>query len=200
MKKILSLALTFLMLLSFTACSEKETKKSDKVDLRYYAELGQIPEIPYKLGADCDKVEKELEAEYEKYLSTDPENSADHDHDHYAEDLYFEVSEVDDYVYIDNGGKNYFYKKSEKKDGISYIVTFGDAFGFKMGDFIYDIQSALPNVEFIEEEITEGSLIFDKFLSSGTTLTAKFNDVTIMFVFMEGELYATAMYKTDSWK
>lgn len=200
MKKILSLALTFLMLLSFTACSEKETKKSDKVDLRYYAELGQIPEIPYKLGADCDKVEKELEAEYEKYLSTDPENSADHDHDHYAEDLYFDVSEVDDYVYIDNGGKNYFYKKSEKKDGISYIVTFGDAFGFKMGDFIYDIQSALPNVEFIEEEITEGSLIFDKFLSSGTTLTAKFNDVTIMFVFMEGELYATAMYKTDSWK
>ena len=96
--------------------------------------------------------------------------------------------------------KYYLYKNAEKKEGISCIVTFGDAFGFKMGTFIYNLKTAMPSIEFKENEITDGSIFFADYLTSGTVLTAELQGVTVMFIFQENELYATAMYKTDSWK
>lgn len=200
MKKIVAILLSLVLLVSFTGCGGKKQKNNDKVDLQYYAKIGQIPEVEYKLSSKCDKVEKELSDKYEDYLSNDPENTPDHDHDHYEEDTFFEVEDKGDYVFINNGTRYYFYQKSEKKNGISCIVTFGDAFGFKMGSFIYDVKNAMTSVEFKEEAITEGKLFFDEYLSDGTVLSAEFQDVTVMFVFLEGELYATAMYKTNSWK
>ncbi len=200
MKKLLAALTCFILLFTFTACGGKKKSNNDAVDLQYYAKIGQIPEIPYKLGAKCEKVTSELQAEYDAFLANDPHNSADHDHDHYAEDTHFEIVDKGDYVFINGGNRFYFYKKDEKKNGISCIVTFGDAFGFKMGTFIYEIKNAMPSVEFKEEDITEGMLFFDENLSDGTVLYTEFNGVTVVFVFLEGELYATAMYKTDSWK
>lgn len=200
MKKIFALVLCVCLIFTFAACGEKSKKNDDAVDLQYYAKLGQIPEMSYKLGAKCDKVQAELQAEYDEFISEDPHNSSDHIDDHYAEEIYFNVADEGDYVLLDNGSKYYFYKKTEKKDGISCIVTFGDAFGFKMGTFIYEVKNAMSSIEFIEKEITDGSIFFADYLSSGTVLTTEIEDVTVMFVFQEGELYAAAMYKTNSWK
>ena len=48
--------------LSFSACGKKKGKTAEnKVDLEYYAELGQIPECPYKLGADPDEIKEKLQ-------------------------------------------------------------------------------------------------------------------------------------------
>ena len=105
-----------------------------------------------------------------------------------------------DYILLDNGSKYYLYKKSEEKKGISCIVTFGDAFGFKMGTFIYEVKNAMASIEFTETDITEGSIFFADYLSSGTALTTEIDEKTVVFIFQEGELYATAMYKTNSWK
>ena len=200
MKKLFAMLLTFALLVSFAGCGDKTKKNNDNVDLQYYAKIGQIPEVEYKLSAKCDKVEKELSDKYEEYLANDPENSPDHDHDHYAEDTYFEIVDEGDYIFINGGSRFYLYQKSEKKNGISCIVTFGDAFGFKMGTFIYEIKNAMPSIEFKEEAITEGKIFFDEYLSDGTVLTTEFDGVTVMFIFLDGELYATAMYKTASWK
>lgn len=200
MKKLLAALMCFVLLFSFAACGKGDKKANDAVDLQYYAKIGQIPEMPYKLGAKCDKVEDELQAEYDAFLSNDPHNSADHDHDHYAEEIYLSINDKGDYVFIDNGSKYYLYKNAEKKEGISCIVTFGDAFGFKMGTFIYNLKTAMPSIEFTENEITDGSIFFADYLTNGTVLTAELQDVTVMFIFQENELYATAMYKTDSWK
>lgn len=200
MKKLLAALTCIILIFTFTACGGKKKSNNDAVDLQYYAKIGQIPEMPYKLGAKCDKVTSELQAEYDAFLANDPHNSADHDHDHYAEEVYFNVSDKDGTVFLDNGSKYYYYKTAEKKNGISCIVTFGDAFGFKMGTFIYELKIAMPSIEFEEEEITEGSIFFADYLTSGTTLTAELDGVSIMFIFQESELYATAMYKTDSWK
>lgn len=200
MKKIFAFLLCLLLTLSFAACGEKSKKTNDKVDLDYYVGLGQIPEMPYKLGTKCDKVQSELQAEYDEFLSNDPHNSADHDHDHYQEEIYFNVSDEGDYVLLDNGSKYYLYKKAEEKKGVSCIVTFGDAFGFKMGTFIYEVKNAMASIEFTETDITEGSIFFADYLSSGTALTTEIEEKTVVFVFQEGELYATAMYNTNSWK
>ncbi len=200
MKKLLALSLCFVVIFAFASCGEKKAKSKDSVDLSYYANLGKIPEVSYKLGADCENVEKELQAEYDAFLATDPHNSPDHDHDHDVEEIYYNRSDEGDYIFLNNGSKYFLYKKDQAKKGISCIVTFGDAFGFKMGTFIVDVKKAMPNTKFVEEEITEGSVFFEEFLSSGTVLKTQVNGVTIMFVFQEGELYCTAMYKTNSWK
>ncbi len=200
MKKILALCLTFIVVFTFAACGGKGKKKTDSVDLSYYAKLGQIPEMEYKLGSNCEKLEKELQAKYDAFLANDPHDSADHDHDHYEEEIYYDKSDKGDYIFVNNGSKYYLYKEAEKKDGVSCIVTFGDAFGFKMGTFIYEVKNSMSSIEFVEEDITEGSIFFEDFLSTGTVLKAELDDVTVMFVFQEGELYCTAMYKTDSWK
>lgn len=200
MKKLFALLLCLCLVFSFTACGEKGKKNTDEVDLYYYTSLGQIPEMSYKLGSKCDKVQSELQAEYDAFLSDDSHEGDDHDHDHYAEEIYFNASDEGDYVLLDNGSKYYLYKKAEEKNGISCIVTFGDAFGFKMGTFIYDVKKALASIEFTESEITEGSIFFADYLFSGTALSTEIGERTVMFIFQEGELYATAMYKTNSWK
>ncbi len=200
MKKLFAILLCLSLVFSFTACGEKSKKNNDAVDLNYYTSLGQIPEIPYKLGAKCDKVQAELQAEFDEFLSNDSHNSADHNHDHYAEEIYFNVSDKGEFVLLDNGSKYYLYKKAEENKGISCIVTFGDAFGFKMGTFIYDVKNALKSIEFSETEITEGDIFFADYLISGTVLSTEIGERTVMFVFQDGELYATAMYKTNSWK
>ena len=56
------------------------------------------------------------------------------------------------------------------------------------------------HAQFKEEALTEGGLWFDEYLLECTTLTAEYDGVTIVFVFMNGELYSTAMYKTASWE
>lgn len=198
MKKIFVFLLCLGLVFSFTACGEKSKKNADKVDLHYYTSLGQIPEMPYKLGAKCDKVQSELQAEYDEFLADDSHEGDDHDHD--AEEIYFNASDEGDFILLDNGSKYYLYKKAEEKDGVSCIVTFGDAFGFKMGTFIYDVKKAMPSIEFTEIDITEGSVFFADYLSSGTALSTEIDEKTVMFIFQEGELYATALYKTNSWK
>ena len=60
MKKLFAVLLTFALLVSFAGCGGKTKKNNDNVDLQYYAKIGQIPEVEYKLSAKCDKVEKEL--------------------------------------------------------------------------------------------------------------------------------------------
>lgn len=200
MKKLIALSLCIISIFTFAACNEKIRTKNDVVDLEYYAKLGQIPEVKYRLGSDCDKVEKELQAEFDAFLADDRFNTDDDNHDHDTEEIYFDKSDKGDYIFINNGSKYYLYKEDEKKDGISCVVTFGEAFGFKMGTFVYDIKTSMASIEFVEEEITAGSIFFEDFLSTGSVLKVEINDTTVMFVFQEGELYCTAMYKTDSWK
>ena len=64
MKKLFAFLLVMTLALSFSACGKKKEKTAEnKVDLEYYAELGQMPECPYKLGADPDEIKEKLTAE-----------------------------------------------------------------------------------------------------------------------------------------
>ena len=197
MKKLLALSLCFMILFSFAACKEDEKKANDEIDLQYYVNLGQIPELEYKIGADCDEVNQKLSDEYEKYLSSAPHSTEDDDH--YAEDIYFNVLEKDGYVFLDQGTKGYYYKQSEKDKGISCLITYGDAFGIEMGTFIYDLKQKMQSIEFSEKEITVGDLFYADYMSEGTVLTAEFDNITVQFLFEDGSLYCTALYLTDTY-
>ncbi len=180
MKRIVALFLSVLFVFSLTACG-KDTKDDDKftVDLEYYAALGQIPECEYKLGDSPDEIKTALEA-------ASKEND---------ENIYY-FDEGDESSLIDNGIYNFYYKNEKADSGISYIVSYDTAFGFDIGTVSIEVSDAI-NAEYTEEEITEDNAFFVWGLENGKVYKYEFDDITVLFVFSDNALCATAIYNSD---
>ncbi len=198
MKKLLAFLLCFVLMFSFTACKGGSKKSNDEIDIEYYAKLGQIPEMKYKLGFDCEKAATELQTEYDEYLSGGGHDNADHDHDHYTEDIYFERKEENGYIVLDQGNKGFYCKASDGDNKIDALYTFDNAFGIETGSLAYDVKNKMASIEFVESEITDGSLFYADYLTEGTVLSAEFDDVTVQFAFQDSGLVCTAVFKTSA--
>lgn len=183
MKKLLCIALSFVILLSFAACkNEDKTSSESGIDLEYYADSGKIPECDYALGTDVEKVKQELS----DYAESEEG----------AESLY-DVIEGDENSYITNGNYNFYYKNDNEEDGISYIVSFGKAYGFETGEIILNVKEALSGIEYTEEEINDDNAFFLFVPIEGSVIKCEFEKNTIMFVFENNALCATAIYNND---
>ena len=197
MKKIICLIMCFCIALTFSACGKESPEKKDSIDLAYYAKLGQMPEAKFTLGSDPQTVIDDLSAINEQ-IAAEHEEDPNDDHGHDEAEFYFEVVEGDKNVLLDNGNINYYYSKDNKDKGISYIVNYDTAFGFSLGTVILEVKEALASVEFTEETLTEENAFFASYVSNGTLLKAEFPNSTVIFVFQENELFATAIYN-DNW-
>lgn len=193
MKKIISLILCLLLIFVFVGCGNKDKKSESDVDLEYYAKLGIIPEVEFTLGEDIEKVTDKLSA----LLEDEDEHSSDDSHD--QEEYRFEIVEGQNNVLLDNGTVGYYYNKANKNKGVSYIVNYDTSFGFEKGTVSVEIKDALKNYEFEEADVSEDNAFFATYISNGTVLETKIDDVVIMFVFQENELYATVMYDANNW-
>ena len=173
--------------LSFSACGKKKEKTAEnKVDLEYYAELGQMPECPYKLGADPDEIKEKLTAE---------DSSAEAAGEEYP----FAVTEGEKTVRIDHGDFVYYYEKANKDKGISYIIATSKGYGFGVGTSILEIKNALPELEYTEEDANDDNSFFLMGTMDGTVLKYTFKTRVISFFFSENELTAVTLYDTDNW-
>lgn len=197
MKKIICFLMCLCLCLSFTACGKDKDKKENSVDLEYYAKLGQMPEAKYTLGADPDTVMDELDGIANQEQAEHKEDPT-HSHGHDEAEFYFEMVEGEKNVMLDNGNVCYYYTKEKKSEGISCIVSYDTAFGFPLGTVILEVKDALAGTKLIEEELTEENAFFASFALDGTVLKAEFEEATILFVFQENELFATAIYN-DNW-
>ena len=183
MKKVLCILLSICLLMSFTACSKKEESSSkSNLDLEYYAKLGKIPECDYVLGEDVEKVRDELSdfAESEEG----------------AETLFDEV-EGDEVSYITNGNYNFYYKNEKEDEGISYIVSYGKAYEFETGELILNVKEALSGTKYTEEDINDENAFFLFVPIEGSVIKCEFEKNTVMFVFENNALCATAIYSND---
>ena len=138
MKKLFAFLLVMTLALSFSACGKKKDKAAEnKVDLEYYAGLGQMPECDYKLGADPDEMVEKLTA---------AESSAEAAGDEYP----FAVTEGEKTVRIDNGDFVYYYEKAKKDKGISYIIATNKGYGFEGGvlSVSFSAKTSLPPLPF----------------------------------------------------
>lgn len=184
MKKIICLILAFILIFSLSACGEnKNSGKKDAVDLEYYVSLGQIPEFQIALGDEVSKVKDTL--------SSAPEGN---------DEYYFEVINGKENVLLNNGSYNLFYKNDKEDKGISYIVSFETAFGIETGALIVEVKDMFSSVEFVEEKLTEDNAFFMWGVMDGSILKAEFDKYTVIFVFVDNSLTATAIYKTNDWK
>lgn len=197
MKKVICLIMCLCLCLSFTACGKSEKQDNDTIDLAYYAKLGQIPEAKYTLGADPDVVMDELDG-IEAQEQAEHKEDPTHSHGHEEAEFYFEMVESEKNVLLDNGNICYYYSKANKDKGISYIVNYDTAYGFPLGTVILEVKKALEGVDFIEEPLSAENAFFADYVLDGTVLKAEFENSTVVFVFQENELFATAIYN-DNW-
>ncbi len=185
MKKILALALGVLLLVGICACNEREAKKEHSVDVEYYADLGQIPESEFMLGDTGETVKKALE------------KAADEDTE---EHTYFDEQIGENNVLLTDGTYEYYYKKAAPEKGIAYMVSYTDAYGFKLGDVILEVKEALSDYNVEELDVNEKNAFFyfgDT--SAANLLKVSFKKNTVMFLFEENALTATVIYSNENW-
>lgn len=187
MKRIIALALTFIMLFALSACGKDEEKPDTySVDVNYYANLGQIPEVEYKLGANIDDMITALKAEEEAHLEGN-------DHQHATYTVYEEAERS----MILTSGTSYYYETKSKDDGVSYIVNFDASYGFTLGTYSIEIKDALATLDLESDtrEPSDDEVFFIPGSANLTVLEYNFEKCNLMFVFQEDMLCATALYK-----
>lgn len=183
MKKLLCLVLSLVFLFSFAACKEDTDKDNgNNIDIEYYVNLGQMPECEYSLGTDVSKIKDELSADYDSSE---------------IEEMVYNVSDMGDYTLIDNGQFKYYYLNGE--DSLSYMVNFDTAFGYEIGTLIVEVENALSDFEYKTEEISKDNAFFLFGSPEGSVIKCEFKENTVMFVFENSALCATAIYKTSDW-
>ncbi len=182
MKKIICLILSLALVFSFAACGkEKEEVKENSVDIEYFAKLGQIPECEYKLGADVETLKDELSKQAEE------------------NDTYYEVQEGEETVLVYDGKHNFYYLKDEEEAGISYIASYDNAFGFEIGEISLTVKEALGEIDFVEEELSSDNAFFIFGAQNGSVIKCEIGKNTLMFVFDNNALCATALFVTEKW-
>lgn len=187
MKKLISLLLVFVFVFSFTACKGDDDKNEAKVDIEYFAALGQIPECKYHLGQNADDIEAELS-------STVSSDSSD---EHSDDQQYFDVQKGKQITLLDNGIYNFYYKSDDTAKKISYIVSYDTAYTFAPGTIIKEVEDSLGSLEYKKEKISDNDLFFLLGASEGDVIKLTFQKNTVIFVFMENALCATAIYTND---
>ena len=179
MKKLFCFLLILAVCLSFTGCDKSENKQAD-VDIEYFAALGQIPECKFMLGDDPEVIKNEFNKLAEE-----------------NDDNYLYVDEGENNGLIDNGTYNFYYKKNSKDKGIDYLISYDTAYGFKIGTICIEIKDALGDIEYAEEPISSENAFFLMGANEGTVIKCEFEKNTVMFVFTDNALCATAIYTND---
>lgn len=189
MKRILSLLLVMSLIFGLTGCKkEEETEKpvEHSVNIEEYAQKGEIPECKYKLGQNLDDLKAGLEADFEE--------TEHHDHD-----FAYYVEDGDEGAFINSGKYLFYYDEYNEAAGVNYIVSFDEAFDFKLGTVIVEVEEVLKQYNYVKEDLNDDNAFFI-FGSEGKVLRAEFGEYTVLFAFVENGLSATAIYKTNDWK
>lgn len=184
MKKIVCLALCLILAVLLCGCAQsKDSAPKASVNVKKYALSGEMPEIEYALGADVDKII----ADYEKL------NAQETDDEHASHYMTYEIGER---TIIATGDVNYYYDTDKKANGISYIVNFSDAFGFKQGSVLSDVKQAMEKSGFSaeREDVDSQDIFFLPFIDGLEVLEYKFEDRTVLFVFQNNCLCACALF------
>lgn len=177
MKKLLAICLCFVLTFVFAACGDRD-KYEEVVDVEYYANIGQMPETDYAIGAKIATVKSELEAAAEQ-----------------SEDVGYYCNEGFEYTIIGDGNFSYCYENEKENEGITTIVSFGETYGFAHGESLTRVKEVMEALEITaeEREPESGELFFLPVSSNPSVLQCDFEKYTILFVFEENSLCAGAI-------
>ena len=180
MKKIASILLCIVLLLTVTACGANGSNKSKhSIDIEYYAKLGKISDVDYKLGDNVEEAKDTL------HLTLD---------DH-GEPNYYDYPSGE-YTVMTDGNVCICYKTEEASSGITHIVKLGEAYGFGVGAMSTQIREVMSNMGYdaSEREAKKSETFFLPASSGLTVLEYEIKDNTVLFIFVEHALSATVIY------
>ncbi len=181
MKKIFCLVLCFVFIFSLVGCGKdgKNTPNHD-VDIEYFAKLGQINDLEYKLG---DSIE-------------DTKTTLSETVDDHGESNFFDY-ESGEYTILTDGLVCACYKTDDESVGITHLVKYGDAYGFTIGTISTELRDTMALIGFdaTEREAKKSELFFLPSSADMTVLEYKIKDTTVLFVFQEHALSATVISK-----
>lgn len=181
MKKILSLVLCMIFAFSLAACGDdSDNASSHSVDIEYYAKLGQINDLKYKLGDDVETTQQLLN-----------ETTDDHGESNYID------YESGEYTVMTDGGVYCCYKTGDKDAGITHVVKSGDAYGFTVGAVSTQVRDVMSDMGYdaTEREAKRSDIFFLPAGAQMTVLEYKIENNTLLFVFQEHALSATVISK-----
>lgn len=186
MRKLVCFALCIVFAFSLCGCSKDKdnSKVKSNVNVEKYALSGKMPEVDYALGQDVDALLSDLDK-----LNAQLSSNAEH------ESLYM-TYEIGERTIIATGEVNYYYNTDKKDDGISYIVNFGNAFGFEQGSILSDVKDKMENRGFSAErkDVHSDDLFFLPMIDGLEVLEYKFKDRTVLFVFQNNCLCACSLF------
>lgn len=180
MKRFLSLILCIIFVLSLVACDKSSGGKNDhSIDVEYYAKLGQISDLNYKLDDSIENAKNKLS-----------ETTDDH-----GESLYFDYTSGD-YTVMTDGSVCCCYKTDDETSGITHIVKYGGAYGFNVGAVSTQVRDTMSEMGYDteEREAKSGELFFLPAAANMTVLEYEIENNTVLFVFQEHALSATVIY------
>ena len=173
--------------MQFCGCGEKKEKSQLKVDIEYYAKLGQMTDCEFTLSSDLDKLDGLVK------------ESLDAEHTHDEDAVIYEQTEHDGYTEISAGDFKYFYVTAKKSDGIGLIVSLDGAYGFEQGAVAVDIREKLASAGFEAEEKTaeKEQVFFLPSFAQFTSLSYNFSKNTVVFIFENNALCACTLSGED---
>ena len=194
MKKLLCLLLTISVLFAFSGCDQEQNKDNSSTPSQYvhstnilaYAEKGEIPEVPFKLGESIETVEA-------NFSSTLPEGD---------EMAHLFITEGELTVQMEGGSSMFFYEKANKESGVSVIVAKAEAFKLSMGG-IYrgeDIIDMIDSEDYTRTTATDADVFFlpgsaDQY----ECITYKTGDFILKFILTDGYACATTLTNPAVW-
>ena len=195
-KKILALILCVACAVSFTACANSEDKEVEKVtsvkplehsmDILAYAEKGEIPELPFKVGTEVEKVKKEFKSHVESGSEID--------------DLI--ISEGEKTVWLDGGNMMFCYEKANESSGVSVIIAREYAYDFSLGG-VYDTEDVITAISSedytLEKAKQEDAFFLPVIPDSAECLTYLLDKYALKFIFIDEYLSAVTLTDISLW-
>lgn len=162
-KKLIGAVLVLSVSMTFCGCDfnkDTETVTSTNassiysVNILAYAEKGEIPEVPFAVGADVETVKS-------GFKETLQEGSE-------VEDLTIDEGETT--VWMDGGSSMFCYEKANESAGVGVIIAKEYAYNLSMGGVytVEDVIEAVGSEEYVRGTATKEDAFFLPVLPEGT--------------------------------
>ena len=194
-KKILCLILALGVMFCFSGCNNGEkpdkensasTASSHSVNIIAFAEKGEIPEVPYGVGASVEEVKTGFKD------TVEPGSEVD--------DL--TIDEGQTTVWMDGGNCMFCYEKANETAGIGVIVAKEYAYNLSMGGVytLDDVITAVGSEEYTRAAATEADVFFLPVIPQGAEcVTYATGSYVLRFIAIDGYLSAVTLTNPAVW-
>ncbi len=184
MKKLFSIVLSVLLILSLAACAKKDDTGTDNSSMKYdiaaFLSYGKVPETDFRLKSSIDEIKNKYTESVEGELSDELYITSD--------DTRICLAATDEMSY-------YYFDAANQQAGAQAIFCFDVAYGIQVGEADEnELKLAYSGITFSEREVSQEELYFSPTEMEGVkSLYYESGEFRADFYFSEGILFAVGI-------